>query len=229
MAHNCFQGIPINNAPFVIPVETGLHGCPLLKDEKSHKESYVVANGRRMGVYYDWLTCAAQVMGFPKNSYKGYKDKEDSEGVWHYLLRNGLWGPPDSESLCLALIPDCLIHILAPLVIPAYQWKGVESLLGLDFHHQDLGRSPSSGPIDWEDMTSIAGPEEVSNCTPAPMAKAGSSKGKGSYAQHCPAHVFQKLGLSSHTREWKVVIKGTAPGIFYGSDKANEAMGDAPI
>jgi viroplasmin and RNaseH domain-containing protein len=40
---------------------------------------YVVYRGKQSGVYDSWAKCNEQVVGFKKNSYKGFKTKEEAD------------------------------------------------------------------------------------------------------------------------------------------------------
>jgi ribonuclease HI len=51
------------------------------------KKWYVVYKGKVPGIYEEWKHCSEQVTGFPGNSHKSYKSKEETRPTWvNHLL-----------------------------------------------------------------------------------------------------------------------------------------------
>ena len=47
---------------------------------------YAVVRGRNPGIYDSWNTCQAEVLGFPKPIFKGFKHPE---GAIEFMIENG--------------------------------------------------------------------------------------------------------------------------------------------
>ena len=53
--------------------------------------TYVVFNGRVLGIYDSWLDVSRQVHKFPNANHKSYKDRREAEAAYmEYLYRNGM-------------------------------------------------------------------------------------------------------------------------------------------
>ena len=53
--------------------------------------TYVVFNGRVLGIYDSWLDVSRQVHKFPNANHKSYKDRREAEATYmEYLYRNGM-------------------------------------------------------------------------------------------------------------------------------------------
>ena len=53
--------------------------------------TYVVFNGRVLGIYDSWLDASKQVHKFPNTNHKSYKDRREAEAAYmEYLHHNGM-------------------------------------------------------------------------------------------------------------------------------------------
>ncbi|GLB38702.1 hypothetical protein LshimejAT787_0505670 [Lyophyllum shimeji] len=198
--------------PFAEAAEASLRDAPAEGPNAgpSHrkKRAYIVFKGRTPGVYRTWDATNDQVSGFTNNSFRGYRTEEAANAAWHHTLANSTTGPPGSSQQRLQATTQQTQSCPQTTRSGDTRSKSTPPKLAkrsaTSCCHQNIA-SPPPGPVRF--LIPNSQPRASSSHThPTPQIHGGTPV------------------LDDESVYW-VVIQGRRPGVYYGHQAAQRALG----